>query len=341
MMDSTRAFIPTLRRRNCAWWPTFGGSLAVVGIGGWAATEVLLRGYPLQTLLSFGGMALIIWLMTKDNRVRWVQVGPEGVRFRFLLQETLLPWEEIERVDRKGWIFTRRGKFFLPRDLKDREGMLQLIRAVVQGEPLLPPSALPRPTWELLEEWFGPRDEKGVLRLNTNPNKVWERMVLILCLIFLVSGLLTSPIGGLAAILFVGFAFPVSVLCMFDRFRYPSQVLLDLEGVEFRYLTRRLRYEWSEILGATPGELLTIQSHLAMVPPDALTLQGEPLAQRLVAFVHHLRGMKEGALLLPPDDAQRALVLVSPGQEGPTGRELTEAEGVARGSGRDLEERRP
>lgn len=341
MMDSTRVSIPTLRRRNCAWWPTFGGSLAVAGIGGWAATEVLLRGHPIHVLLALWGTILVIWLMTKDNRVRWVQVDPEGVRFRSVLQETFLPWEGIERVDREGWIFTSRGRFFLPLGLQDREGMLQLIRAVVQGEPLFPPSALPRPTWEVLEEWFGPRDEQGVLRLNTNPNKVWERMVWILWLIFLVSGLLTSPIGGLAAILFVGFALPVSALCVFDRFRYPSQVILDLEGVEFRYLTRRLRYEWSEILGATPVEVRTIQSRLAMVPPDALTLQGEPLAQKLVAFVHHLRAMKEGALLLPPDDAQRALVLVSPGQEGPTGRELTEAEGVAHGSGRDLEERRP
>jgi hypothetical protein len=261
----------------------------------------------------------------------------------------LLPWESIQEIvhlvpNGGGVLRTTMGHFHLPASIRDGEGLLRLIRGIAFGEPLLPPEQLPKPTWELLEEWFGPRDRRGRLRLNTNPNTALEALLKGWYLggLLIVALSRSSTLGG-GWVIVSGALLPLMAVCLLDRLRYPSLVLLDPDGVEFHYLLHKKRYAWSDFVGATSGELQTMRDPVAVAPPESITLQrGEPLSQRLVAFIRHLREAQEGVVLPPPDDAERSLVLASPEDAPPSGRELTEAEGERRtGSGRELEERPP
>lgn len=323
--------IPTLRRHHRGWrWSRVLGWCLLGVLGAWSRLP-----WPLGCGLLALSLARLGLLMRTP---RWVQVEAKGLRLRYLRREVFLPWESLLQVEGRT-LHTTLGRFTLPLHLEDRPLLVRLIQGIVAGEPLMPPRALPQPSWEALKAWFSASGEGERFWLRCPLLSPEEQNVLSMMWTTALFWWLLFTLTDLWPLFLLGVgtcwtALTVACGWLVRRMKYPYRIGLAPEGVELHYLRRRCFLAWSDILHTSTQGLYTGYGFFPLFSCD-------PPSRRLMEFLLANRSALGCLPLPPPDDARRALSLVAPLASEPTGRELAEPAGERRIlTGYELEEGR-
>ena len=228
--------LPLLRRGNRRWrCSAWAGWLLLAGLG----VSLFPEGAWGGLLVALAGLAFLLTL----TEPLWVQVGPSGVRWRYLWGEKRFAWGAIQGVEGE-WVHTHEGPVALPSSIEEHSVLLRLIAAVISGQPLLPPSARLRPSLETLEQWFH-RQRRGasvVLRCGLWSPK--ERRVLtgglmasLFC--FLLFALTNFPALLILTMELLGSTFFLAFLTLMPRWHLPYRIAVDPEGIRLDYFFHR------------------------------------------------------------------------------------------------------